>query len=128
MRRGLTALALLAIAATGCSDAMTPRAARQLDDGVSGVRASTLSGDRAEAEFSVNALRSSVEGMVTRGALDAEKAEQILAALAEVEAALDHMPTTTTTTLPPVDDDEDEDEGGKGKGKGRGKAFDADDD
>jgi hypothetical protein len=101
---------------------MTDHAAEQLATQAAVVRAGAGSGSRAVAEDALEGLRTVVTDLRASGALEADKAAEILAAAARVAAALDVMPTTTTT-LPPVDDDGP----GKGKGKGHGKGGSDDD-
>jgi hypothetical protein len=81
------------------------------------VRTATASGDRALADAALADVRASVEQLRASGAIDDDKAAEILAAANDVGSSLALMPTTTTTTTtPPADDDD-----GPGKAKGRDK-------
>lgn len=108
----LLAGALVAASCAG-TPVMAPSTAEALAQGTAAVRTAVESGDRDAAEAALEQLRASVDDFGASDAITDEKMLDILAAVSEVEAALDVMPTTTTTT----DDDDDDEGNGKGKGK-----------
>ncbi|MGQ0805774.1 MAG: hypothetical protein ACT4PI_18190 [Actinomycetota bacterium] len=118
-RRGVlgiaASLALLA-ACGGASGGISEETSRSLGSQVQAVRQSAQSFDPAGVERGLAELRASVAQLKADGELDDERAAEILAAAADVEAQIDVVPTTTTAPPPPPVEDDDDDKKGKGKG------------
>ena len=119
------AIGLILLAACGSdSPAIDEDAARGLQMQVQAIRNSAQSFDPAGVESGLADVRASVAQAKEEGLINDDRAAEILAAAADVEALIGEVPTTTTTTttLPPPVDDDDKDDKGKGKGPGgRGK-------
>jgi hypothetical protein len=115
------AVSVMLLAACG-DDApgISEEASNNLQYQVEAVRASAQSFDPAGVEHRLGELRASVAQLEAEGELDDERAAEILAAAADVEARIDLVPTTTTAPPPPPpppeDDEDDDDKGNKGKG------------
>ena len=114
----------LAPACGTSSPAMSSEAERQLQTQVQAVRSAAENRDRTHADLALGELRTSVATLRRDGKLTAAKANDILAAAADVETQLAAIPATTTSTTtaltapappPPPQDHE-----GKGKGHGKG--------
>ena len=117
IRPAVVAAGLVAMAACGGgSPAISDGAARSLQADVQAVRQAARSFDPAGVETGLVDLRTSVAQLKADGEIDDERAAEILAAAADVEALVDEVPTTTTAPPPVVEDDH--------KGKGRGKGGD----
>ena len=131
----LSLAAVLALAACGAGGGdLSQAAAARLGPQVAAIRSAATAGDRAGAEAAVAQLRATIAQMEQAGEIPGERAKDMLAAAAAVEAQLGLLPapTTTTTTAPPPapppeperggdgdGDDKDDEEPDKGK-KGRG--------
>lgn len=117
---GAAASLVVLLAACGSeSSGLSDEASQNLQYQVEAVRQSAQSFDPAGVEQRLAELRALVARLNEEGELDDERAAEILAAAADVEAQVDVVPTTTTAPPPPPpDEDEDDEDKGNGKGKG----------
>jgi hypothetical protein len=150
MKTWLAGSVIVASALASCGgDPLAPRATRELSAGYELLATTVEAGDRAEARSQLRRLMRSVDELQSAGAIDAGRAETILAAAEDVladlrllpapspspspSAAPSPSPSPTPASPPPsddrgVEDDDDEDSeggpgnsGGKGKGEAKGK-------
>lgn len=126
----VTVAALVALGACGRGGGDLPEAAAaRLEPHIAAIRAAASAGDRAGAEAAVTQLRATVAQMEQAGEIPGERAADVLAGAAAVEAQLGLLPAPTTTTTvaptppaPPDDRERDDEDGEKGrKGKGEDK-------
>ncbi|MGH2723701.1 MAG: hypothetical protein ACRDI0_05450 [Actinomycetota bacterium] len=125
--RARVLLLAAAVALAGCAGAggLAPGASRDLQDRVAAVRGSVEELDGQAAAARLDELRRAVDEWLGAGELDPGRADEILAAAADVEAALAllpeppvEQPSPTPTPQPEatVDDDEDDDDDDDGDG------------
>jgi hypothetical protein len=125
---GVLALVLATnLACAGGEARMSPATSALLQEHVLAVRQAAVAGDRAAAEQRLGALRTLVAELSGQGELTGPAAQAVLAAAAEVEAALTLLPTTTIAAPPPHRGDEDGD-GNAGRGNAGRDGRDDDDD
>lgn len=133
MTRLLVAAGLAFAVACGSAPIST-QASSELQAEIEGIRAAADAGDLGGAQARVAEFRTRVEALRAEGAITPERADTILAALADVEANLVLIPTPTPPPRPdptppprPADDEfredleewiEDKVEKGKDKRKG----------
>jgi hypothetical protein len=144
VRRWIAGCALATCVVASCgSDALAPRAARDLAADYELLATAVESGDRAEARSSVRTLLRSVDEFEAAGVIDAERADAIRAAVDQVVADLRLLPAPSPTpsiepsppapTVEPEATDDGDGHGGwsdggpgnsgsKGNGKGHGHA------
>jgi hypothetical protein len=100
-RRWIAGYAFAACVAASCGgDALAPRAARDLAVEYELLTTAVEVGDRAEARRSVRALGRSAEELEAAGAIDAERAEAIQAAVEQVLADLRLLPAPSPSPSP----------------------------
>jgi len=87
---------------TSSTPAISSQAERQLQAQVQAVRTAAENRDRTHADLALGELRTSVATLRRDGKVTAAKANNILAAAADVETQLAAIPTTTTSTTTPV--------------------------
>lgn len=117
----MTASLLLLAACGGESGGISDETSRSLQSQVQSIRQSAQSFDPDGVARGLAELRASVAELKAQGELDDERAAEILAAAADVEAQIDVVPTTTTAPPPPPPDEDEDDDDDKGKGNGQGK-------
>lgn len=103
MRRAAAALALVAVAAVlpaACGDdhTISDTAAAQLQPKVTEIRELVDDRQPEQAAVRLAELRTAVETLRQQGEIDAQRADEVLAAVAEVEQQLGSITTTTTVT------------------------------
>jgi hypothetical protein len=108
----LASVVVLGVAVAGCGSGLSEHAAIELEARVDAVRAAAEARSRDGAAAAVTELQATVAALLESGEIDADKANEILAAADGVQNALVLIPTTTV----PEDDDH-----GNGEGKGKGK-------
>ncbi len=110
----LIALAILPAACATTNSGLSQTARAKLTPLVQQVRQATESFDSDAARRALADVRATVATLRRRGAITQSKADEILAAAAEVESRLALTPTTSTTTTTTT-------RPGKGNGNGKGK-------
>ena len=144
LRRGVAALVCALVVASCGNGGSDMRAAQEVGGTYELLAAAVDAGDRGEARRILQDLIRSVEGFREAGEIDAQRADEILAAASEVSRALRTLPAPTVSpepspsptageTVDPEADGGGEDEGnGHGddapgnsgdKGNGKGKAH-----
>jgi hypothetical protein len=104
VRRWIAGCALATCVVASCgSDALAPRAARDLAADYELLATAVESGDRAEARSSVRTLLRSVDEFEAAGVIDAERADAIRAAVDQVLADLRVLPAPSPTPSPSIE-------------------------